>query len=403
MKMFFMILSIVMAVSNASNIISPKIIGPILIEEASTLDVFNAGKVTIYGTIKLGVCQSDNIFFKANGIQYPGGDVPAYLGIDKNGKIITVSAPAVYISDLVAAAQPNQHISLGILGYNYLNFIADSGDISLNTDVLDANIRFRAHGDIFFESSSIMIPTDNYYYLCIDNNGRLVSIVGDSSADGIFNNLKAAASSNQSIALGMNGQNALEFSSDSGDVVLSGLEAVVVSAPQVILDGGDVRLGNQNLWPSDCSVSNYLMIDCQGNITTSCSSARFKKDIQYLESLPDNSFSWIDALMPCQFRYQNSYDQENNNSISVGYLAEDLHNCENLKNFVIYNRTGEPTAIDYNSVLVLVIYVLKRRLLECENLIKSLLENIRKDHFSFQEIESRLLLLEAQYKILLEK
>jgi hypothetical protein len=449
MRIFFLISAICFMHIHGMYNANPKIIGPLLIETTNSFDVFNSGKVSMYGVIRLGVATTDTIYIKGLDIEYPLSEVPAYLGINAAGQVVTVHAPTVYISDLVAGTQADEYIALGLPQYNYIGFVSSSGDMvfhikgvaaagpganSLSSlNAARSNLRINADGEVYIRSKSLFPSSyGEYQYVVMDQFGKLVGL-SDGTLDGNFLNLTAAPSDTSSVSLGIPNGNAMYFISGEGSYFINGMNdiniqavngavnvnsvstniigqyvacgtqegnniifndlpgsqsATTINANELSLNTDQLKLGNQSLWPSDCSSSNYLMIDCNGYITICCSSKQYKTDIHYLDN-PTRSYKSLDYINPCEFRYKgNALDSQKVKNLSVGYIAEDFDQYDDLKEFVIYDRNNQPMSLDYTSILVAKIYLLEQKL--------------KQNEIDLMQLQESMKLLENQYKKILE-
>lgn len=344
--LFYLSLGSIMILNNYGRI-KPKIFGPILIEAANSLDYFNSGKVSFYGTIKLGMTDSDYIYIQGAGIHRPQSLSPVYLAVNEQGQVVTTTGGTVEFGNLIAVKESGEFISLGDQDHNFFTFAFDVGDVTLS-----------GINDIVLTAS----------------NGGI-----DLSAESFLN---------------IKGLQVYCGSSDENNIIfddVSSSNGVFINAQQLELNSLDLRIGNRNLWPNDCSMSNYLMIDCQGYITTYASSANFKTDIEYLDSLPDDYFLFVDDMKAVQFRYLKKNDRERSvGNLSFGFIAEDFHRSDKLKQFVIYDNNMKPMSIDYNSIMVVLLYFFKKKLEKYESLMNLYQEEICQKNKKIISIEKRL-------------
>lgn len=106
---------------------------------------------------------------------------------------------------------------------------------------------------------------------------------------------------------------------------------------------------NSDLIPTGTGVD--LEMDTTTNeVFRVASSLRYKKNIQPLKF---NELKSILDLTPVRFNWKN------NNKPSVGLIAEEVDSV-GLKDFVIYNESGEPDGVSYKLLTIALISVLKQ-------------------------------------------
>ena len=345
MQILFYLFLVSILILNSYGRMKPKIFGPILIEAANGLDFFNAGKVSLYGTIKLGMTDSDCIYIQGDGINKPNKSSSSFLAINDCGQIVTMET--VQFENLVAVKAPGEFIVLGDSSHNFFTFIFDVGDV--------------------------MLSSIENILLSASNGG--IDLIGNS-----FVNIKGLK-----IYCGSSVENNIIFDDYSTK------KGVFINAQQLELNSAELRIGDQSLWPNDCSISNYLMIDCQGNITTYVSSKNFKTDITYLDDLSDDNFLFINDMKAVQFRYINKNQElKELKNLSFGFIAEDFDRYSELKKFVIYDNEMKPMSIDYNSVIIVLLYVFRKKLEKYESLIRLYRDQIDEKDEKISSIEKRL-------------
>ena len=100
-----------------------------------------------------------------------------------------------------------------------------------------------------------------------------------------------------------------------------------------------------------------LHIDSDGKVTKASSSAKYKENIQSLDSKDTDK---IYNLNPTSFKYKQS------DSIDFGLIAEEVNPV--LPELVVYDKEGKPDAVKYNALTVLLLQELKKLRQEVDDL-----------------------------------
>jgi Chaperone of endosialidase len=106
-----------------------------------------------------------------------------------------------------------------------------------------------------------------------------------------------------------------------------------------------------------------VVIDKDGYLRASNSSARFKEDVRPLA----DDFHKVLALEPVAFTYKETGEA------AVGYIAEDLHE-KGLQNLVAYDAEGRPVSIHYKLLPVYLLEIVKAQ----QSALAALLEQVKR-------------------------
>ena len=291
-------------------------LGPIqLITINAINNEFAPGIINISGVMCIGQSGNDIITFQGDQINYPSTGGTNFLMINSVGQVVTANEAAfLNCGNLIAAASVEQEIILGQLNQNYLNFISDSGDVTLQANVSGSELNLSADSHIKVISADLA-PTENmtgYILLAVDRNGNLSTTHR--------NNLFKIGSDSP-------GNNYISIDNESP---LNGIN----------LTSSIVSFQGQNLAPASGS-TNILTINSLGQLGIVLSTRSAKRSISKLHLTEA-----FDLLNPVSYSYLNS------DKIEYGFIAEDLIENELLKHAVIYAPDGSPMSINYQTIFV---------------------------------------------------
>lgn len=167
-----------------------------------------------------------------------------------------------------------------------------------------------------------------------------------------------------------------------------------LTTPNIINMEGLINIGRNNTdmiflegalinTPSNGSIN--LSINSNGQVITIPSSRDYKKGIELL-NIDSND---IDALRPVSFYYKND---ENNENLIFGLIAEEVMQLETLKYTVIIGKNGCPFSIDYQSITI----ALLKDYLDTKKNIKILEKSIEDRDKIIDELITKIKLIEAK-------
>lgn len=377
------------------------------------------------------------------------GADPVVLALDSNNHIVSSNKPSL----VVFGDNINPDTSFISVDNNATN---PTGIILNTSGTASSNITFNAgaNNSIFFIGNGIINPaTGKTSLLLLDETGKILTAGINTPI--VCGSLTAAGSAGETISLGIPGNNAITFISDSGNIDISAtntgadlnlvgdqnikisssainkiandpawtvlaldtLGNIVTSEKSdvfvygstnatdnyikldnatpsngVIIGGPSLYLEGQGLTPA-AGYTNTLTIDENNKIGIVVSSAKYKEDIKSL-NINDDSF---DKLQPVSYNYIGK------NHTEYGFIAEDLAQNESLKNAVIFNKNGEAMSINYNAVFVAVTHQFLKTKKALNERIKTLeVDLIAKDE-KIAELTSLYLKLEKAMKELSAK
>lgn len=102
-----------------------------------------------------------------------------------------------------------------------------------------------------------------------------------------------------------------------------------------------------------------VLVDGNGQLGTTSSSRRFKRDIRPLDSMSEK----LMALRPVSFRYKRSY-VHGPSALQFGLIAEQV--AKVYPNLVVYGRDGKPSAVAYQELPALLLAQAQRQQLRMD-------------------------------------
>ena len=195
--------------------------------------------------------------------------------------------------------------------------------------------------------------------------------VGDNVAIGAFA-LSALISGNRNIALGSN----------AGANLGRGGDNIYIGNPGVGLEESSIRIGVKGTHfkafiagINGSSITGMgVVVNANGRLGTSASSARFKEDIKPMNTASEA----ILALKPVSFRYRKEVDLEG--TPQFGLVAEDVEKVK--PDLVIRDPSGKPYSVRYEAVNAM------------------LLNEFLKEHCKVQELEANAVRQQKQIEAL---
>jgi hypothetical protein len=354
-----------------------------------------------------------------------------YLGIDINGNLTTLPVPTpsgditvnsvtsndVTVNDTLTAL----NTTLGSAN-TYISYSAASGNI----DLIGSNIGVQA----------TYIPTGAFAspYIAVLGVNSANDLVSTFSATGkciLGFNTDAAANyilvdnSNPSLPIsiysngninivspninplgdGMTGILALDGSSNivstdaaNQEYVIGDFQSgyVIVNTTQNtggVTLGGTLTITDPTLIPAAGSgQTNVLTVDETGAIGIQISTRQAKRNIAQV----GKELSWNGLEARC-------YNYVGSNHPEYGYIAEELAEQTQWKDFVIYNNDNQPMSVNYNGIFVAAMHIAKMKIQNAEEKIASLENELDRKDASLVELQDKCAQLEAQYKVLAEQ
>jgi hypothetical protein len=169
------------------------------------------------------------------------------------------------------------------------------------------------------------------------------------------------------LALGSN--TLMENTSGSNNVAISGgnflttgNNNVDIAAQGVAGESNTIRIGQGQtktflagvFGVTTGGVASPVLVDGNGQLGTTSSSRRFKRDIRPLESMSEE----LMALRPVSFRYKRSY-VGGPSALQFGLIAEQV--AKVYPNLVVYGRDGKPSAVAYQELPALLLTLAQRQ------------------------------------------
>jgi hypothetical protein len=328
-------------------------------------------------TITLGN-NTGSINLKSSNIINPVSGNYNLLLIDGNGNINTSNpATQITIGDIISnSITSNSSVSCISLT---TNTITTSGSLYCGSFTAAGNTGEKITlgnntGTITLNSSNIINPSSgNYNLLTIDSNGNINTASASTQitiGDIISNSLTTTGSINCGPLTSSN-------ISTNGSLNCGPLTAASGTGQSIILGNntGSITLNSSNIMKPS-SGSSPLYINSNGMITTTNSSAVYKKEIKKLQ-IENNYF---DKINPVSFYYIN----DENMHLEYGLIAEELLEIPIIKNAVIFGHNGKPLSIDYKAISIMLIADYKNTKKELKRLqeqIESILGIIATEKF----------------------